>query len=95
MNEDKHLEIRIRMSMFGRFRFSHMSDMLSECSATERSEASTALNARTRVREKKIWQLALPKPERCLLRFHSTAPYSEIYKSDTRRVAIQNILKRQ
>ncbi len=30
----------------------------------ERSEASTALNARTRVRAKKIWQRALPKPER-------------------------------
>ncbi len=33
----------------------------------ERSEASTALNARTRVGAKKIWQRALPEPERCLL----------------------------
>ncbi len=53
MNQDKHLEIRIRMSMFGHFRFSLMSGILWECGTAERSEASTALNARTRVRAKK------------------------------------------
>ncbi len=50
--------------MFGHFRFSHISGILWECGTAERSEASTALDARTRVRSKKIWQLALPKPER-------------------------------
>ncbi len=50
--------------MFGHFRFSHMSGILWECGTAERSEASTALNARTRVRAKKICQLALPKPVR-------------------------------
>ncbi len=70
MNQDKHLEIRIRVSMSGDFRFSHMSGILRECGEAERSEASTALNGRTRVRAKKIWQRALPKPEcssRCAL----------------------------
>ncbi len=50
--------------MFGHFRFSHISGILWECGTTERSESSTALNARTRVRAKKIWQPALPKSER-------------------------------
>ncbi len=68
--------------MFGHFRLSHMSggakrskaeqaplwfsDVM-ECSTAERSEAGTALNARTRVRVQKIWQPALPKPERSAL----------------------------
>ncbi len=39
--------------MFGHFRFSHMSGILWEYGTAERSEASTALNARTRVRAKK------------------------------------------
>ncbi len=64
MNEDKHPEIRVRVSMFGDFRFSHLSGILWECGTAERSEASTALVARTRVRAKKIWQRALPKPKR-------------------------------
>ncbi len=50
--------------MFGHFKFSRMNGILWECGTAERSEASTALNARTRVRAKKIWQRALPKPER-------------------------------
>ena len=53
MNEDKHPEIRVRVSMFGDFRFSHLSGILWECGTAERSEASTALVARTRVRAKK------------------------------------------
>ncbi len=68
--------------MFGHFRFSHMSGILWECGTAERSEASTALVSRMRVRAKKIWQPALPKPERCLLRFRSTASHS---RSGTRR----------
>ncbi len=39
--------------MFGHFRFSHMNGILWECGTAERSEASTALNARTQVRAKK------------------------------------------
>ncbi len=39
--------------MFGHFRFSRMNGILWECGTAERSEASTALNARTRVRAKK------------------------------------------
>ncbi len=35
--------------MFGHFRFSHISGILWECGTGERSEAGTALNARTRV----------------------------------------------
>ncbi len=66
--------------MNGHFRFSHMSGILWECGTAERSEASTALNARTRVRTKKIWQLALPKPERSL----GCALHMGIY-SDSRR----------
>ncbi len=50
--------------MFGHFRFSHISGILWESGTTERSEASTALNARTGVQAKKIWQPALPKSER-------------------------------
>ncbi len=34
-------------------------------------------------------QRALLEPERCLLRLRSTEPHSEIYKSDTRRVAVR------
>ncbi len=51
MNQDKHLEIRIRVSMFGHFRFSYLIGILWESGAAERSEAGTALNARTHVRE--------------------------------------------
>ncbi len=39
--------------MFGHFRFSLMIGILWECGTAERSEAGTALNARTRVRTKK------------------------------------------
>ncbi len=41
------------LNNYGYFRFSHMSGILWECGTAERSEASTALNARTRVRAKK------------------------------------------
>ncbi len=46
MNQDKHLEIRIRVSMFGHFRFSYLIGILWESGAAERSEASTALVGR-------------------------------------------------
>ncbi len=46
MNEDKHLEIRVRVSMFGHSGFSHLSGILWECGTAERSGASTALVAR-------------------------------------------------
>ncbi len=39
--------------MFGHFKFSRMNGILWECGTAERSEASTALIARTRVRERK------------------------------------------
>ncbi len=62
--------------MFGHSGFSHMSGILWECGKAERSETSTALNARTRVRAKEIWQLALPEPVRSALH----TPYGHSFR---------------